>query len=163
MVHNCGPFPGVREALAAMQPDVDCLTVSATPVEALIRERNEHGLAEYVQLIAGQEAGSKAQHLQYAATGKYPDDQHILLIGDGDGDGDAAARQGVLFYPINPGAERDSWARWHDEALPRFLAGTYAGAYQQALISEFESYLPGEVPWETVSGRRTFPTPVVTR
>ena len=161
MVHGCGPFLGVREAFQAMQPDVDCMTVSATPMEALIREWNEHGLAQYVQIIAGQEMGSKAQHVEFAAKGKYPDDAHIMLIGDAPGDRDAAAKEGVLYYPINPGHEKESWQRFTDEALPRFLGGTFAGAYQRALIDEFESYLPGEVPWETVSGTRAFVPPVV--
>lgn len=161
MVHGCGPFVGVREAMAAMQPDVDCVTVSATPMEALDREWHEHGLAQYVRVIAGQEMGSKAQHVRYGAKGKYPDDHHIMLIGDAPGDRDAAATEGVLFYPINPGKEKASWLRFTEEALPRFLDGTFAGDYQRALIAEFESYLPDEVPWETMSGTRTFVQPVV--
>ena len=160
MVRNCGPFGGVRDALAAMQPDVDVLTVSATPVEALQREWHEHGLDEYVQVIAGQEMGSKAQHIRYATKGKYADD-HILLIGDAPGDRDAAATQDVLYYPIIPGQEKQSWLRFTGEALPRFLAGTYAGEYQQQLIAEFESHLPAEVPWETISGVRAFDVPRV--
>lgn len=161
MVHGCGPFVGVREAIQAMQDDVDCITVSATPMEALIREWNEHGLAQYMKVIAGQEMGSKAQHVHYAAKGKYPDDAHIMLIGDAPGDRDAAAKEGVLFYPINPGKEKESWIRFKDEALPKFLDGTFAGDYQRALIAEFESYLPDEVPWETISGARKFVQPVV--
>ncbi|HEX6888713.1 MAG TPA: hypothetical protein VF143_11455 [Candidatus Nanopelagicales bacterium] len=163
MVHGCGPFVGVREALEAMQPDVDCMTVSATPIEALQREWHEHGLAQYVQVIAGQEMGSKAQHVQYAAEGKYPDAEHIMLIGDAPGDRDAAAKQGVLYYPINPGREKESWLRFTEEALPRFLAGTFAGEYQRALIEEFESSLPAEVPWPTVSGTRRVTPPVVSK
>ncbi|WP_286263824.1 AAA family ATPase [Brooklawnia propionicigenes] len=38
MVHGCGPFPGVREAMHAMYGHVDEITVSATPMEALRRE-----------------------------------------------------------------------------------------------------------------------------
>lgn len=161
MVRNCGPFAGVHEALIAMQADVDVLTVSATPVEALEREWHEHGLAQYVQVIAGQEMGSKAQHIRYAAKGKYADNEHILLIGDAPGDRDAAALEGVLYYPIIPGAEKQSWLRFTDEALPRFLDGTYAGEYQRQLIEEFESHLPAEVPWETISGVRAFDVPRV--
>ena len=65
------------------------------------------------RVIAGQEMGSKAQHVQYAAKGKYPDDQHIMLIGDAPGDRDAAAKEGVLYYPINPGKEKESWHPLH--------------------------------------------------
>jgi len=160
MVHGCGPFPGVREAFEAMQADVDCMTVSATPVEALTREWGEHGLADFMKVVAGQEMGSKAQHVEYAAKGKYADD-HILLIGDAPGDRDAAKKEGVLYYPIIPGAEKESWRRFTAEALPKFLAGTYAGDYQRGLIAEFDSHLPGEVPWPTLSGSRRVRMPHV--
>ena len=102
------------------------MVVSATPVEALEREWAEHGLAQYMNVIAGQEMGTKAQHIEYAAKGKYADD-NILLIGDAPGDRDAAKATGVLYYPINPGREEQSWKRFHDEALDRFLTGGIRG------------------------------------
>ena len=160
MVHGCGPFPGVREAMIAMQPDVDCMTVSATPLHALEYEWNAHGIAQYMRVIAGQEMGSKAEHVQYAAHGKYDPDK-IMLIGDAPGDRDAAAKAECLYYPILPGNEKFSWERFTAEALPKFLGGTFAGDYQAALIEEFNSYLPNEVPWETVSGIRTVTMPTV--
>lgn len=160
MVHGCGPFPGVREAMAAMYDDVDEMTVSATPLEALQREWTEHGLAQYMHVIAGQEMGSKAEHVEYAAKGKYADD-HIMLIGDAPGDRDAAAKVGCLYYPILPGEEKRSWQRFTDEALGKFLDGSFAGAYQQQLIDEFNAKLPDQVPWETLSGDRTVTMPTV--
>lgn len=146
MVVGVPPFPEVRETLATMAQRADLMVVSATPVEALSREWTEHGLAPYMSVIAGQEQGSKAQHLEQAAVGAYPPDR-VLLIGDAPGDRDAAASQGVLFYPINPGHEAASWRRLRDEAFDRFVAGTYAGAYQAALIAEFEALLPADPPW----------------
>ena len=160
MVHGCGPFPGVREAFEAMAPDVDCMTVSATPLHALQYEWTAHGLAPFMKVIAGQEMGSKAEHVQYAAHGKYDADK-ILLIGDAPGDRDAAAKASCLYYPILPGREAHSWRRFTAEALPRFLAGTYAGEYQAALIDEFNSTLPAVVPWPTLSGTNTVSMPVV--
>ncbi len=147
MVHGVPPFPHVRESLQRLHGQVDLMVVSATPLEALVREWGEHGLSQYMDVIAGQEMGTKAQHLQYAAKGKYADD-HILLIGDAPGDRDAAHGKGVLYYPINPGHEAASWRRFHDEALGRFLDGTYAGAYEAALIAEFEQYLPETPAWQ---------------
>ncbi|HET7723043.1 MAG TPA: HAD family hydrolase [Propionibacteriaceae bacterium] len=158
MVHGCGPFPGVREAMAAMYDSVDEMTVSATPVEALEREWSEHGLARYMRVIAGQEMGGKAEHVRYAAVGKYGRD-HILLIGDAPGDRVAAAEAGCLFYPILPGAEARSWRRFTEEALPAFLQGEFAGAYQEALVAEFTARLPDRVPWETISGRHSVAVP----
>ena len=71
MVHGVPPFPYVRESLQKMQGKVDLMVVSATPVEALEREWGEHGIAQYMTVIAGQEMGTKKQHLQFAAKGKY--------------------------------------------------------------------------------------------
>jgi phosphoglycolate phosphatase-like HAD superfamily hydrolase len=147
MVHGVPPFPFVRESLQRMQGQVDLMVVSATPLEALEREWSEHGLAEYMAVIAGQEMGTKQQHLQLAAKGKYPDD-HILLIGDAPGDRDAAHAVNALYYPINPGHEDESWRRFHDEALEKFLNGSYAGAYEAALIVDFERLLPAVPPWK---------------
>jgi len=147
MVHGAPPFPYVRESLQKMQGKVDLMVVSATPIEALEREWGEHGLAQYMNVIAGQEMGTKKQHVEYAAKGKYPDD-HIMLIGDAPGDRDSAKGAGVLYYPINPGQEDYSWRRFHDEALGKFLGGTYAGAYEASLIAEFEKLLPDTPPWK---------------
>ena len=44
-----------------------------------------------------------------------------------------------MFFPINPGAEEASWKRLFDEGIDRFLAGTFAGAYQQQLLAEFDT------------------------
>ena len=147
MVEGVPPFPWVRESLQKMADAADLMVVSATPVEALKREWAEHALAQYMSVIAGQEMGTKAQHIQYAAKGKYTDDR-ILLIGDAPGDRDAAMTTGVHYYPINPGREEQSWQRFHDEALDRFLGGTYAGEYEAALIAEFEALLPDTPPWK---------------
>lgn len=147
MVKGVPPFPWVKDSLAKMHNSVDLMVVSATPIDALDREWSEHGLAQFMDVIAGQEMGTKAQHIQYAAKGKYADDR-ILLIGDAPGDRDSARVTGVRYYPINPGHEAASWQRFHDEAFDRFLAGTYAGAYEASLIEEFEALLPDVPPWK---------------
>jgi phosphoglycolate phosphatase-like HAD superfamily hydrolase len=147
VVHGVPPFPYVRESLEMMKGETDMIVVSATPTEALVREWEEHRIDGYVRIIAGQEMGSKAQHLALAGKGKYPSD-HILMIGDAPGDMKAARANNALFYPINPGAENQSWERFYREAYQRFVAGTYAGKYEQALIKEFEAYLPEVPPWK---------------
>lgn len=147
MVKDVPPFPFVREAITSMRGKADVMVVSATPSEALEREWEEHGLKEHVQLIAGQELGSKKEHLQLAAVGRYDLDK-ILMIGDAPGDRKAAEANGVLFYPINPGGEDESWQRFFEEALPRFFSGTYAGEYMDDRISEFEALLPENPPWK---------------
>ena len=53
----------------------------------------------------------------------------------------------MCFYPINPGREEASWERFCNEAYARFLAGTFSGAYEQNLITEFNALLPEKPPW----------------
>ena len=43
---------------------------------------------------------------------------------------------GVLFFPINPGKEEESWERLFKEGLDRFFAGNYKGKYEDELIKE---------------------------
>ncbi len=147
IVHGVPPFPYLRESLQKLIGKADMIVVSATPVAALTREWNEHHIDQFVRVIAGQEMGKKAQHLQMAAKGKYRDD-HILMIGDAPGDMRAAKANNALFYPINPGNEEASWQRFYEEAADKFLSETYAGDYEAKLIAEFESYLPDTPPWK---------------
>jgi phosphoglycolate phosphatase-like HAD superfamily hydrolase len=148
MVKEVPPFPFVRESLESMQGKADVMVVSGTPGEALEREWREHGLDRYVGMIAGQECGSKQQHLALAAAGRYEPAQ-ILMVGDALGDWHAAKSNAVLFYPIDPGDEDESWQRFFEEALPRFFAGTFAGDYMNAQLARFEALLPERPPWKT--------------
>jgi hypothetical protein len=45
------PFPWVRESQAALFGRADMIVVSATAVEALTRERQEHDIARYVRVV----------------------------------------------------------------------------------------------------------------
>jgi phosphoglycolate phosphatase-like HAD superfamily hydrolase len=146
IVKDMPPFDYVRQSLEKMQPLADVIVVSGTPNEALRREWQEHGIDKYVDVIAGQEMGSKAQHLEYAAKGRY-DKNHILMIGDSPGDMKAARANDALFYPVNPGNEIGSWKRFCDEAFDKFINGEYAGQYEEELIEKFDSYLPELPPW----------------
>ncbi len=147
-VQKVPPFPLVRESIQAMRNKADVMVISATPVEALTREWEENGLAELVALIAGQELGGKKEVLALAAGPKRYEREQVLMIGDAPGDQNAAQTNQVLFYPINPGHEAESWQRFHDEALPRFFEGTYAGSYQAERVHEFQSILPETPPWK---------------
>jgi phosphoglycolate phosphatase-like HAD superfamily hydrolase len=146
IVHHVPPFPAVRESIQRLFSTADLFVCSATPNEALTREWIEHGLAEYVARICGQEVGSKKEILAIA---KQYEKGRSLMIGDAPGDLSAARANDVLFYPINPGHEEASWERFHDEALSRFLDGNFAGEYESALIREFETFLPKTPPWKS--------------
>lgn len=147
MVSGIPPFPYVRESLEQLEPVADMMVVSATPVGALNKEWTENGIDKYVREIAGQEMGSKKEHLELAAVGKY-EPEHILMIGDAPGDMKAARANNALFYPIMPGEEDASWQRFYEEAADVFMKGNYAGEYEERLIQEFLDHLPEIPPWK---------------
>jgi phosphoglycolate phosphatase-like HAD superfamily hydrolase len=146
MVYGITPFPYMAESLETLHQKADSIVVSQTPYEALLKEWSENGIDKYMRLLAGQECGTKTEHIQYAARGKYPSDK-ILMIGDAPGDLQAAKSNEALFYPINPGQEEQSWERFYREGLEKFFTGRFQGDYQESLIREFETYLPTTPPW----------------
>jgi phosphoglycolate phosphatase-like HAD superfamily hydrolase len=147
MVFGMPPFPFVKESLEKMYRQADLMVVSQTPMEALKREWEENKIDGYVRIIAGQELGTKTEHIKYAAVGKYPNDK-ILMIGDALGDLKAAKSNNALFFPVNPGHEEASWERFYKEAIDRFYNGTYKGEYEDKLIDEFKGFLPELPPWK---------------
>jgi phosphoglycolate phosphatase-like HAD superfamily hydrolase len=146
IIRGIPPFPLFRESLDKMQQKADVGVVSQTPTEALLREWSELGIDKQVRFIAGQELGTKSEHLAFVAKNKYPADK-ILMIGDAPGDLKAAVSVGALFYPIVPGNEDESWKRFYEEALDMFFGMTFKGPYQENLLKEFEKSLPEKTPW----------------
>ena len=147
LVEGVPPFPWFRACAEKLAPQADIICVSATPGEALEREWQEHDIAKFAAVIAGQEMGSKKEHLKIAAGNKYSKGC-ILMIGDAPGDLAAARANGALFFPVNPGHEEESWERLFREGIERFFNQTYAGSYEASLIEEFEKLLPERPPWK---------------
>lgn len=146
IVKGVPPFPLVRESLEKLTPKADAMCISQTPADALKREWAEHGIDKFARIIAGQEMGTKTEHLKFAAKDKYPP-QRILMVGDAPGDFKAAKTNGALFFPIIPSREESSWERLFKEGLDRFFAGKYAGDYEAALVKEFDASLPENPSW----------------
>ena len=146
LVYNVPPFPMVRESLEKIRSEVDVIVVSQTPFDALDREWKEHKIDHLVNYIAGQEAGTKTEHIQLATNGRYVPEK-ILMIGDAHGDLKAAQGNHALFFPIMPGREELSWNRFYEEGTEIFFNGKFAGAYQQELLEEFDAALPERAPW----------------
>ena len=111
------------------------------------REWSEHGIDGFVKMIAGQEMGTKTEHLKFAAKDKYAPAK-ILMIGDAPGDFNAAKKNGALFFPITPGSEEKCWERLFGESLDRFYKGSYAGDYEAQLVKEFDASLPEQPHWK---------------
>ena len=146
IVKGVPPFPYVSDSLDKMGRNADLMVISQTPTSALEREWAEHGLDQSIRFIAGQELGTKTEHLKYAAGGKYGPGK-VLMIGDAPGDYKAAKANEALFYPIIPGREEESWKRLFEEALDRFFAGNFSGDYQKRLLDEFDRCLPEKPGW----------------
>lgn len=147
MVHGMTPIAGVVETLERAKDHADLIVVSQTPLEAIKREWAENAMLQFVSLVAGQEHGTKAEHIQYATSGKGYAADAILMVGDAPGDYQAAARNKALFYPIIPGHEAYSWGELLETGLSRFFSGSYAGEYQEQLLTRFDQTLPETPPW----------------
>ncbi len=147
IVQGIPPFPYVRESLKKISQWADIIVCSATPYDALKREWEEHAIAEYAKVIAGQEMGSKKEHIHLALNGKY-DKNKVLMIGDAPGDKNAAKLNDVFFYPINPGREEISWKLFFDEVSDTFFKGNYTIKHESRLIADFEKLLPEIPPWK---------------
>jgi phosphoglycolate phosphatase-like HAD superfamily hydrolase len=140
-LRNVPPFPNAIKAIEKISSVADLFIVSQTPVEALEREWVEHNLRRYAKGIAGLEHGTKTGHIAMAAKGKYSD-RKILMIGDAKGDYDASKNNGILFYPIIAGDENESWRRFIEEGLNKFIKGSFAGNYEESLMKDFWESLP---------------------
>ncbi len=145
-VKNIPPFAWARECLERIRQNSDAACVSQTPTDALVREWEENHIEIYIDMIAGQELGTKAEHLTLATKGRYQPER-VLMIGDAQGDHKAATANGALFYPINPAHEKASWQRFYEEAYDKFLNNTFSGAYQARLVAEFDALLPDHPTW----------------
>ena len=139
-MEGSAPFEGCRETLEAIHAQADTAVVSAANSAAVDEEWHRCGLAPHMDLLMGQDAGSKAHCLTVLADKGYAPG-HILMAGDALGDLDAAKQAGARFFPILVGRESESWQRLREEGFLRFLSGTFSGAYEDGLIAEQKSIL----------------------
>ena len=146
MVYGVPPFPLVRESLEKVSSWADIIVCSGTPGEALAREWEENDIAGFPRVIAGQEMGKKKDHLELVK-----DKYHVgkvLMMGDAPGDKKAAKANDLLFFPVNPGYEEDSWELFYNEVTDKFHNGEYTAEYEAGLIAEFDKLLPETPPWK---------------
>jgi len=141
------PFDKVKECLELMAQYADILIVSKTPYSDLANYWEAQGIAQYVQIIAGQEMGSKGHHIEIAKkAGKYEDDQ-VMMIGDGGGDLKAVKVNSGLFYPTPPGQEQEAWDNF-PWAFQRFKKREYKGEFEDELLQAFKRSLRTSPPWK---------------
>jgi len=141
------PFDKVKECLELITQYADILIVSKTPYADLANYWKAQGIDKYVQVIAGQEMGSKGHHIEIAKkAGKYEDDQ-VMMIGDGGGDLKAVKENNGLFYPTPPGQEQEAWDNF-PEAFQRFIKRKYKGEFEDKLLEIFDKSLLTSPPWQ---------------
>lgn len=134
------PFPKVKEGLEIISQFADIAIVSSANGGAVIDEWTRHELVPSVNVMLGQEAGTKVACIEALKENNFSKD-NVLMVGDAPGDLEAAMKNEVLYYPILVGKEEFSWERLSTEALSKFLDGSYRGEYQQKLIDEFNALL----------------------
>lgn len=143
------PFEGVKEAVQLIAQYADIIVVSQTPYDDLADYWEKYDLDQYISLIAGQEMGTKAQHIELAKkSGGYKDDE-VLMIGDAIGDLKAVKSNNGLFYPVVPGEEEKSWYQF-SEAFERFVQKSYFGEFEEKLLENFNKVLSQKEPWNQI-------------
>jgi phosphoglycolate phosphatase-like HAD superfamily hydrolase len=127
-------FKGARRALDAAFGMADVYVVSMAPKAHVEREWAAAGILDRAWAIAGQEGGAKAAQI---ATAKDLAPSDALMVGDAPGDYEAARAAGARFYPIIPGAEEESWARFNEHVLRAWLEGAYEESFERSLARRF--------------------------
>lgn len=130
------PFSGVKEILEKIHDEVDLVGVSSANREAVEEEWTRLHLVGYFRFVACQDKGNKTLIIKNALENGYTPEKTVML-GDALGDLDASKSNSVLFFPIIPKHETESWKRFIDEAYPRLLSGTFDNEYQNTIIQEF--------------------------
>ncbi|MBE5917329.1 MAG: HAD family hydrolase [Pseudobutyrivibrio ruminis] len=130
------PFLGVEDAMKRIHEQCDIAVVSSANPEAVKAEWERFHLMEHVDLVCAQDMGTKAFCLGEILKKGY-ELSHVLMCGDAVGDMQAAASNGVLYYPICVNHENESWANITKEPFEKFIAGSYAGEFQDGVIKEF--------------------------
>lgn len=130
------PFEGVKEALAYARQFADIAIVSSANLKAVLEEWERHGLLELTDLVLAQESGSKASGISGLVKKGY-DKAKILMTGDAPGDLEAAQENGVFYYPILVGKEKESWREFQEKAVQKLTEGDYQGTYQEEKIQSF--------------------------
>ena len=141
------PFDNVKESLELMSQRADILVVSKTPYADLANYWKTQEIDQYVQMIAGQEMGSKGHHIEIAKkAGKYENDQ-VMMIGDGGGDLKAVKENSGLFYPTPPGQEKEAWKNFPN-SFQKFINKEYKGEFEGKLLDMFDNALLTSPSWK---------------
>lgn len=118
------PYPGAGEGLAAAHQFADVAMVSSANRDAVEEEWGKFGLLEHTDIVLAQDIGSKAACIKEMLKFGYDRDK-VVMIGDAPGDSDAAEKNGVHYYPILVGHEKESWEEAISTAFVKLRSGDY--------------------------------------
>ena len=119
------PYEGAKEGLAAAHIFADVAMVSSANRDAVEEEWGKFGLLEHTDIVLAQDIGSKAACIAEMLKFGY-DLNKVVMIGDAPGDSDAAEKNGVHYYPILVGHEKESWDEAIAVAFDKLQKGEYA-------------------------------------
>ena len=119
------PYNGAKEGLAAAHQFADVAMVSSANRDAVEEEWGKFGLLEHTDIVLAQDVGSKAACIKEMLKFGY-DPAKVIMIGDAPGDCDAAEKNGVYYYPILVGHEKESWDEAIAVAFGKLQEGRYA-------------------------------------
>lgn len=135
------PFEFVKETLEKLHEIANIAIVSSANSGAIEEEWARNGLADYVDIMCGQESGTKQFCIGELKKERNYAGYEVLMIGDALGDYEAARVNGILYYPIIPHKENDSWKSFFDEGMQHFVKNTYMGTYEDNEIQKFKDVL----------------------
>lgn len=131
------PYEGVHAAMSAIVRVADVLCMSSESVPVLRAAWTQWRLP-VVTAFAGKSASGTELVLTRLMSFGYQTTR-TLVIGAEPQTRDCARANGVFFYPIIPGAEPECWRRLAEEALQKFLHGSYADSYQTRMFALAQS------------------------
>lgn len=134
------PFEGVCQALARAHRYADVAVLSSADLRAVLDEWDLCGLLEHTDLVLARDLGSKKECVR-ALLDKGYNPRRALLIGDTMEDMEAARANGVPFFPILAGHERESWGEFSRSGLRSMLSGAYTERCQLEKHRQFRANL----------------------
>ena len=140
LVGKDSPFPNVKKHLEELHKVANIAVVSSANSQAIYSEWSRHELLNHVDIVFGQEAGTKAICIKKLKDYGY-NNNNILMIGDAPGDLEAALLNNVFFFPILFGKEEESWNELTSNALNKFINNLYLGEYQNNINNNFKRLL----------------------
>ena len=135
------PFDGAREALAAAHAFADVAMVSSANRDAVEEEWGKFGLLAHTDIVLTQDIGSKTACIAAMLKFGYDPDK-VVMVGDAPGDCEAAEKNGVYYFPILVGHEKESWQEAVSVAFDKLRRGEYT-SYGAEMKKKFLANLGG--------------------